>query len=310
MSFHVVTGAYGYTGRYIAQRLLDRGTDVQTLTNSPHRMNPFRGRVEASPLAFEHPQQLVEALRGAEVLYNTYWVRFNYKNFNHRQAVENSRVLFEAAKRAGVRRIVHVSITNPNIHSELSYFQGKAEVEDALMSSGLSYAILRPAVIFGREDILINNIAWVLRRFPVFGVFGDGEYRLQPIYVEDFAKLAVEQGLTQDDVIIDAIGVETFTFRELVTTIGDAIGKRRPIFPISPAIGYGIARLIGLLVGDVFLTRDEIEGLMRNLLYTSSPAVGETRLSQWAYENADRLGIHYANELARRRDDQKVYKRH
>ncbi len=220
---HAVTGAFGYSGRYIAQRLLDAGLEVVTLTNAPSRRDPFGGRVRAFPLRFDQRDALVDALRGVGVLYNTYWVRFNHPLFTFRQAVENTKALFDAAREAGVRRIVHVSITNPSAGSDIEYFRGKADLERALENSGIGYAILRPTVLFGKEDILINNIAWVLRHFPVFGVFGDGRYRLQPIYVDDLARLAVEQGQQADDVVIDPIGPETFTYRELVTTIGRLI---------------------------------------------------------------------------------------
>ena len=188
---HAVTGAFGYSGRYIATRLVEQGQTVVTLTNSVNRANPFGGKVRAFPLSFGEPDKLAAALAGVDVLYNTYWVRFNHRMFTHAQAVENTLALFEAARRAGVRRVVHVSITNPSEDSPLEYFSGKARLERALQESGLSHAILRPTVLFGREDILINNIAWALRRFPFFAVFGDGAYRLQPIHVDDLADLAV-----------------------------------------------------------------------------------------------------------------------
>jgi NADH dehydrogenase len=91
---HVVTGAFGYSGKYIARRLLERGRTVRTLTNSPGKTNPFGEKVRAFPLSFGEPEALTEALRGAAVLYNTYWVRFNTREFNHDEAVRNSRVLF------------------------------------------------------------------------------------------------------------------------------------------------------------------------------------------------------------------------
>ncbi len=155
------------------------------------------------------------------MLYNTYWIRFNTREpgFQHAAAVANTLKLFEAAKQAGVPRVVHTSITNPAEDSPLEYFKGKAVLERALKESGLSHAILRPNVLFGHEDILINNIAWTLRRLPVFGVFGDGQYRLQPMHVDDFAALAVEQGQDRADRVIDAIGPETFTYRRLVEEI-------------------------------------------------------------------------------------------
>jgi NADH dehydrogenase len=304
---HAVTGAFGYSGRYIAQRLLAAGHRVRTLTNSPQRHNSFGDRVEVHPLAFDNPAALARSLEGVAVLYNTYWVRFNHADFTFAQAVRNTRVLFEAAKAAGVRRIVHVSITNPSLDSPLEYFRGKAQLETSLMESRVSHAILRPAVLFGGEDILINNIAWVLRRFPVFGVFGDGEYRLQPIHVEDFAQLAVEQGQGSEDGIINAIGPETFTYRELAQTIGRIIGKPRPIVSVPPTIGHAIGWLTGLFVGDVVVTRDEIRGLMGDLLHVDAPPAGPTRLTDWAKAHADTLGRHYASELARRRDRQRAY---
>ncbi len=304
---HVVTGAFGFSGKYIAKRLLDAGHRVRTLTNSPHRSNPFQGRVEAYPFNFDHPDKLMTSLCGADVLYNNYWVRFNYDDFSYSKAVENTSILFNAARDAGIKRIVHISITNPSEDSPFEYFRGKASLERALKESGLSYSILRPAVLFGEEDILINNIAWFLRRFPVFGVFGDGEYRLQPIYVDDLAKLAVEEGQRMGDHIIDAIGPETFTYRELVAEIGKIIVSPRPIVPIPRDLGYLLGSIVGRILGDVTITHDEIEGLMAGLLYTLSPPVGKTRLTEWAREHESTLGLHYANELARRKNKTEAY---
>jgi NADH dehydrogenase len=307
-SIHAVTGAYGYSGKYIAQRLLDEGRNVITLTNSVSRANDFGDRIKAFPFDFDDPDRLAEHLRGVTVLYNTYWVRFNHRLFKHADAVRNTLVLFEAARRAGVQRIVHVSITNPSEGCGLEYFEGKAILEKALIESGTSHAILRPAVLFGKEDVLINNIAWVLRRLPVFGVFGDGRYRIQPIYVDDLAALAVEQGKVRENLIINAIGPETFTFRELVARIGEIIGKPRPVVSVPPRLGYVVGRLLGTLVGDVVITREEIEGLMADLLYVNSPPAGATVLTDWVRTHADTLGRTYTSELARRKDRTSAYR--
>lgn len=303
----MVTGAFGYSGRYIAERLLQAGQRVRTLTHSPSRAHPFGDRIEVHPFSFEDPDRLAASLEGAAVLYNTYWVRFNHHEFSYAAAVEHTRVLFTAARAAGVSRVVHVSITNPSESSPLEYFRGKAVLEQELRASGLSHAILRPAVLFGGEDILINNIAWVLRHAPVFGVFGDGRYRLQPIHVEDFADLAVEQGADRTDRTIDAIGPETFTYRELIEVLARAIGVRRPIVSIPPRLGLLAGWLAGQALGDVLITRDEIEGLMQGLLATDASPVAQTRLSAWAREHAGTLGRRYATELGRRRDRRTAY---
>jgi NADH dehydrogenase len=306
-AFHVVTGAFGYSGQYIARRLIAAGRRVRTLTNSGGRENPFGEELEAHPYNFDKPGELTRSLTGADVLYNTYWVRFDHRDFNHDQAVRNTLTLFDAAKAAGVRRVVHVSITNPDIDSDLPYFKGKAALEQALEESGLSYAILRPTVLFGREDILINNIAWMLRRFPVFGVFGDGQYELQPIHVDDLAALAITEGTSRENKTIDAIGPETFTYNELVQAIGTAIGRRRPMVPISPRLGLMLGRIVGWVVGDVVITPEEIRGLMENRLVTSSPPAGATKLTEWMAQHKDELGAKYSSELARRRDRKSSY---
>jgi uncharacterized protein YbjT (DUF2867 family) len=297
-----VTGAFGYSGKYIAHRLLAAGHEVLTLTNSVRRENPFGGKVRVAPFDFERPERLAGSLRGVQVLVNTYWVRFDHKLFTHAQAVANTRTLFAAARQAGVRRVVHVSITNPDLQSDLPYFRGKAELESALQASGLSYGILRPTVLFGREDVLINNIAWALRRLPVFGVYGRGDYRLQPIYVDDLAAAAVAKAAETKNEIVQAIGPETFTYRGLVEMIAEKLGLKRAIIGVPPSVGYWTGRLMGALVGDVVVTREEIRGLMADRLFVDAPPLGRTRLSDWVEQHKDTLGRRYTSELRRRLD--------
>jgi NADH dehydrogenase len=305
-TIQAVTGPFGYSGRRITQRLLDRGITVRGLTNS-QRPSSFAGRIETFPLAFDDPSRLVQALRGASVLYNTYWIRFNYGDFTRAQAVRNSLILFDAAREAGVRRIVHVSIANPSEESPFEYYSSKTRLERAIRESGLSYCILRPAVLFGDEDILINNIAWILRRFPIFGIFGDGSYGIRPIHIDDFADLAVRSGFETGNTAIDAVGPERFTYRELVEVIRGILHLRRLIVRIPRELGFWIGRAIGRAVGDVVLTRDEIGALMSGLLDSTAPSTGEIKLTDWARQNVDSLGKYYASELIRRSDRNQTY---
>lgn len=296
-----VTGAFGFSGKYIAQRLLALRHEVITLTNSPERPNPFGGSIKAFPYNFSRPNELEESLRGTGVLINTYWVRFdNPPHFTFEQALANSKILFDAAKRAGVGRIIHISITNPDRQSSLPYFRGKAELEGVIKESGIAYAILRPAVLFGKEDILINNIAWGLRHLPVFGIYGRGQYRLQPIHVDDLAAAAVDRITGSANETIDAIGPETYRYRELVEMIARELGSRVLIIPMPPMPAYQAVRLLGWTVGDVINTRDEISGLMQEKLYVRSPPLGRTKLSDWIRESRQHLGRNYASELQRR----------
>jgi uncharacterized protein YbjT (DUF2867 family) len=292
---NVVTGAFGFSGKYIAHRLLATGQRVRTLTTHPGHTPG----IEVAPLDFRNPQQLADSMAGATALYNTYWVRFAYGETSHEKAAENTRLLIRAAEQAGVRRIVHVSITNPSPDSPLPYFKGKAAVEEIIRSSSLSYAILRPAVLFGTEDILINNIAWLLRRFPLFAIPGSGDYGLQPIFVDDFAALAVDSGQHGYNMVTDAVGPETYQYKDLVQLVRTNVNSSSRIFHAPPAAVRCAACLLGLFVRDVLLTRDEVRGLMANLLVSEQPSSGSTSLRDWLRGNAKTIGTRYASEVKR-----------
>src|SRR5574339_518018 len=291
-----VTGAFSYSGKYITKRLLARGEEVITLTNHPNRPNPFHGQVRAYPLDFDEAG-MTRSLQGVDVLVSTYWVRFDKGENTQPRAVENTRKLVNAAKAAGVKRIVHISITNPSAESYLPYFWGKAANERAVIDTGLGYAILRPTVLFGKEDILINNIAYLLRRFPFFFLPGDGSYQLQPVYVDDVAELAVEGVSRTDNYIIDAVGPDIFTFKQTVQLIGQKIGRTRPLIPVPPRLALLAAQLISLFVRDVVLTPEEVDGLMAGLLVSKEPPRGKTSLAGWLEANQDRVGAKYASEI-------------
>jgi NADH dehydrogenase len=293
-----VTGAFSYSGKYITKRLLERGEEVITLTGHPNRPNPFRGKVKAYPLDFDETS-MTRSLQAVDVLVNTYWVRFDKDENTQPRAVENTRKLVNAAKAAGVKRIVHISIANPSAESPLPYYWGKAANEKAVIESGLSYAILRPTVLVGREDILINNIAFLLRHFPFFFIPGDGSYGIQPVYVEDLADLAVEAVYRKDNYVIDAVGPDSYTFKGLVQLIGEKIGSRRPLISIPPRLALLAAQFLSLFVGDVILTPQEVEGLMTNLLVSKEPARGKTAFKDWLEENKSTVGVKYASEIKR-----------
>jgi NADH dehydrogenase len=300
----VITGAFSYTGKYVAQLLLSRGYEIRTLTNHPpkhhpERPNPLGGRIQVFPYNFDRPDELRRSLEGASAVINTYWVRFPHGGSNFETAIQNSRALIAAARDAEVQRIVHVSIANPSLESQLGYYKGKAQVEQAVRESGLSYAILRPTVIFGTEDILINNIAWFVRRFPVFAIPGDGRYAIRPIYVEDMARLLADTVAEKTNTVRDAVGPESFSFEELVALIARRVGRKIRLVHVPISVAYVSTLLIGWIVRDVVLTWEEYEGLMANLLASDGPSAGPTRLSQWLAENGSRVGQRYASEVTR-----------
>jgi uncharacterized protein YbjT (DUF2867 family) len=296
---NVVTGAFGYIGKHITRHLLQHGEQVRTITTHPGKPNPFGNAVQAFPYNFDTPNQLIASLRGASTLYNTYWIRFSYGGATFEQAVRNTATLFECAKEAGVGRIVHISVTQASLESDLPYYRGKAQQEQALAGCGVPYSIVRPTLVFGREDILVNNIGWLIRKFPVFPIFGSGQYKVQPVFVEDLARIAVASAGEPGHITLDAIGPETFTFEELVRRIAARIKPGVRLVHLPPSLGILLGRIIGLGLGDVILTRNELKGLMDELLTSGQTPNGTTRFSDWLESNGDQLGSRYSSEIQR-----------
>ncbi|MGZ8562196.1 MAG: NAD(P)H-binding protein [Candidatus Limnocylindria bacterium] len=299
MTTDAVTGATSYTGRFIAERLVATGRSVIDLTRRHGTTQLLGEAAQSAPLDFDHPERLVETLKGVDTLYNTFWIRFERGAITYPWAVDRSRILFGAASRAGVRRIVHISVINAAHDAPTAYFRAKATVEDALIGSGVSYAILRPTVTFGPGDILLNNLAWTLRRLPAFGIPGDGRYPIQPVHIDDIADLAVRAGSPAEPMVVDAAGPDTFTFREFVALVREAIGSRALVLSMPVGAALLAARLIGLVVRDEVLRRDEVAELEAGLMRSTAPPTGTIRLADWLAGNADTLGRHWSSELDR-----------
>jgi NADH dehydrogenase len=296
---NAVTGCFSYTGSHIARRLLDDGEKVRTLSREPAPDHPLAERVEFARLQFDDAIELIDALRGVDTLYNTYWVRFARGATTWDSVVDNTAMLMRAAGAAGVSRVVHVSVTNPDAGDALEYYRYKAFTEEIVRRSPLSYAIVRPTLVFGSEDILLNNIAWVLRRFPLFVSAGDGGYRVQPVFVRDVAAICVAAARRSDDVEIDAAGPDTYTYDELVATIADAVGEPARIRHMSRGTTALLARVLGAVKRDTMLTGQELDGLMAGKLTSDEPPRGTTHFTSWLAGYGAQLGRAYASERRR-----------
>ena len=297
--FDVVTGAFSYTGRFIARRLMAQERRLKTLTNHPRRPGTEDIQAEVAPLQFSDRDALVESLRGADVLYNTYWVRFHHGRVRFGDAVANTRVLLGAARDAGVRKVVHISVSNPSEESALDYYAGKARTERAVRDSGLAWAVVRPTLIFGPGDILLNNIAWLLRRLPIMGIPGRGDYRLQPVAGEDVAEIATWAAEQTDNVTVDAAGPDIIFYSEMVESIAIAVGRHPRFVYMSPRTTVRATKLLGRFVNDVVLNEPELQGLMQELLVSQERPRGTRRLDNWLLSSAETIGMKYASELDR-----------
>jgi NADH dehydrogenase len=296
-----VTGAFGYSGAAITRDLLAAGHRVRTLTGHPGRA-PAGTPVDVRPMDFTDPGALRRDLDGVHTLYNTYWIRFPRGGTTHETAVAHSRVLIDAAAQAGVRRVVHVSITHADdaAAAGYSYFRGKAAVEEHLQRSGLPYGIVRPSVLFGGDSgVLLNNIAWLLRHLPVFAIGGDGSYRLRPIHVDDLARLMLDLGGRTDNVTVDAVGPQSLTFRELIMAIRTATGSRAVIMTAPGRVIPPLSTALSLVLRDTLLTSDEYHAMTAGLADSGAPATGDVKLTDWITTRRESLGRSYANEIER-----------
>jgi NADH dehydrogenase len=300
-----VTGAFGFTGRALAERLIAQGHEVVTLSRRSGEGDPLAARLaaihplDASRPDASRPDAFRSALEGVEVLYNTWWLRFPRDGATFEGLVAGSAALLAAARKAGVRRVVHVSVVGASADADTPYVRAKAALEGVVTASGLAWVIVRPTLTYGPGDILINNLAWALRRLPIYGMPGFGRYRVQPVHVDDLARICVEAADLPSGQTIDAAGPETFEYRELVARIRSAVGSRSIVVPMPGFVVLAAAKLLGLLVRDVVLTGDEIRELTSSLLTSSEPARGEIRLSDWLREHASVLGRRWSSELAR-----------
>jgi uncharacterized protein YbjT (DUF2867 family) len=295
----VITGAFSYSGSYIEEAFLEDGWTVRTLTRNPERAHRLQGKIDANPLDFEKIEDIEKDLRGASVLVNSYWVRFDHGDSSFAQAIQNSERLFQAAQRAGVKRIIHLSVSNADLDSELPYYSGKAKVENALMKLGPGISILRPTLIFGDEELLLNNIAWLLRKLPIFVIPVNGEYRLQPIYIKDLANLALRESKERGNRIIDAAGPEVLSFSDLIQKLIELTKSRTLRLHLPPRIAILLAKLLSVFLKDVLLTMDELQGLMQEKLYVGDDRIDGLKFSEWARQHAHKLGLSYTNELNR-----------
>jgi NADH dehydrogenase len=292
----VITGAFSYTGSAVTQELLRRGWHVHTLTN--RATPPDCESISAAPLRFER-EHIAQQLAGAELFINTYWIRIPWQGQTFDTAVDNSKLLLRAAKDAGVDRVVHVSVSNAAEGTNLGYYAGKDRVESYLRSELDNYAIVCPTLVVGANDVLSNNIAWFLRRFPFFPVPDGGGYRLQPITLADAARIIVDAGESEGNRKIDAAGPDIMTFREYLRLLQSACGVRRWMPAVPGWQALLILKPIELLLRDIVLTKEELLGLKQELLVSKTAPLGTASVEEWLMENGGTMGGAYVNDLQR-----------
>lgn len=288
----LVTGAFGNTGSAIADRLLQQGRSVRTLTGHPPA-DPDP-RIDVRPFSWDDPERLASAFEGVTTFYNTYWMRTGDDDGNFDLVVERTTQLIEAAEEAGVERIVHLSVGNPSLDSPYPYFRAKAEVEQRLAESPIPAGVVRPSLIFGGDNAMLNDLAWVLKRMPAFAIPGDGQYLVRPVHRDDVAALCLDAGARRDRTTVDAIGPDRMTYQAMVEAVRDAVGaKARIVHTPAPLVLVG-ARVLGAVLRAKLLTRDELLSTIDGIADAEGPATGSVSFFEWLPTVAADLGGHRA----------------
>lgn len=289
----LVTGAFGNTGSAIARSLVEQGRHVRTLTTAAS--DDSDAPIEVIAPDWDDPTQLVRSFDGVSTFYNTFWMRTGNPGSHgtdYGMAIARSVALLEAARRAGVERIVHLSVAHADAPDaqRYPYFAAKARVEAVLRSTGIAHAIVRPAVMFGGGPGIVEQLARVLRWVPVFGVAGDGRYQVRPVHVGDVARLCVDGAAhaSVDAVPVDAVGPDRPTFDELVRWVAASVGRRARLVHLPATAVIAAGRTLGTIAREDLLTADELRSTMDGLADTDGPATGTVSLRAWLAASATR----------------------
>jgi NADH dehydrogenase len=282
----VVTGGTGFLGRSVCAQLVQRSGGANGRIVVPTRRLAHAREIQMLPTVLpleadlHDERQLPRVLEGNHALVHLVAVLHGSEQTFRRVHVELPQRLAAACAAAGVRRVIHVSALGVDPAAPSRYLRSKAAGEAAWMSAGLDVTILRPSLMFGRHDRLLNLFAG-LQAFAPFMPLAGADSRYQPVWVEDVAA-AVLRCLDDPGTIgevIECTGPDEFTLRQLVEAAGRWSGHRRPVFGLPAALGRLQAALMELLPGEPLMSRDNIDSM-------SVPSVASGKLPGLA-----RLGI-------------------
>jgi len=205
-------------------------------------------------------------LRGVDTVLNLAW----YREPRHRHFVRLADGLLRLvrdAEAAGVRRFVHVSVPDapPRMETDLPYLAQKRRVDRAIEASRLSYAIVRPTMLFGPRDVLLTVMLRTIQRYHRFPMFGDGLYHVSPIATGDLAAILRREGERGARTNVMVGGPERWVYRDLTDAMFRALGRSPRYVRLSPANSVRLASFLER-VGSSLLYAYEVEWLLADLL--------------------------------------------
>lgn len=260
-----VLGGSGFVGAHVCEQLVERGYRVTVPTRDRERAKGLilLPTAEVMTADVHDAATLRHLVSRCDAVVNLVGVLHGGRGkagFDEAH-VGLARKVAEACRKAGVRRLLHMSALNADPKGPSEYLRSKGEAERIVRESGLDFTIFRPSVVFGREDRFLNLFAKLQALLPVM-VLGSPNAKFQPIYVEDVARVYAESLARLESVgkSYDLVGPKVYTLRELVEYAGERAGHRRPIIGLGPRLSYLQAAVMELMPGNL-LTRDNVRSM-------------------------------------------------
>ncbi len=262
----IVTGGTGYVGTAICRAINARGLMVTSVsrTRKPRPILDVGGKIEFRSASVLDPAALDRHFVRADAVVHLVGIIVERKGHTYEKVhVEGTRNVVEAAKRAGVKRFLHMSALGARLGAPTRYWQTKAEAEEIVKASGLDWTIFRPSIIYGEGDDFVNRFAGLARALPFMPVIGSGKTRLQPIWVEDVAT-AFASALGNPEThgkSYDLGGPKPLSILEILDIVMRQIGKKRPKMHIPAPLMALQAGLLEKLLKNPPVTREQIKML-------------------------------------------------
>jgi NADH dehydrogenase len=260
-----VTGASGFVGSHLIDRLLRDGHEITVLSHSQRGRVHLDERIRVVSGSVEDPEALTALCAGNQVVFHLVGIiaETRTKTFQ-KTVVEATRLLVGASLREKVMKLVYLSAIGASADSATKYYRSKFEAEQSVKLSGLNYTILRPSIIFGAGDGFVSMLSRMIRLSPFTPVIGSGRYRLQPVYIDDVTS-AMSQCVTKEETsaeIIDLAGPERLEYLEILHIIKRVLNKRRVNIHLPLMLMKMAAAVMEKILKPAPLTTDQLTMLV------------------------------------------------
>lgn len=259
-----VTGGTGFVGRNLVNRLLDENHEITVMSHRKSGENLFDRRVRLVPGTVDSVTEMVPAFHGAQAVYHLVGIiSKSRKNTFEKTVTQGTQNVIAACLGAKVKKIIYLSAMGTSESAETAYHKTKFQAEQAIQNSGLDWTIFRASIIYGKNDGFLRMMSKIIRFVPFVPIFGDGKYKIQPLYIKDLAEAMGKTLLTPaaSGQIIDVGGPEQLEYVDVMNQLKKALGKRRLNFHIPFGVIKPIAGVLQIILKPAPLTVDMLKML-------------------------------------------------